>query len=274
MIVVHDGRAHADDFLAACVCGYRLGASVVRSKCDDKMLDDPNFWVLDQGRRFEPDLHNFDHHQLEEELCAFTMVLDHFYGPAYRESWPALRFTEILDSYGPKRAAAFAGVPEDSLETLYSPIHLSMISAFSRIEGEVPISFLEVMNFIGAEICAKIESEGALFASLDVGHRLLKTKSVTVLDVCGCIPPTGMSHEHLPTKQWCKVRRHSPEVILTKDPRQGGFRMVSINTDSLRFRPDPRAYFVHNSGFLVGFSNYEDHLSILEDAAAKMRADS
>jgi hypothetical protein len=266
MIVVHDGRAHADDFLAACVCRHRLGLPVFRSKCDDSMLADPSVWVLDQGRRHEPELRNFDHHQLEEESCAFTMVLDHFYGPSYRDSWPALRYVEIFDSHGPKKAASFAGVPEESMEVTLSPIHSGITAAFSRIEGEVPDFFLKVMEMVGREICSRIESEGVLFESLDRGHRLFDHGSTRVLDVCSCSPPEGFSHESLPTKQWSKARGHEPEVILTRDPRQGGFRMVSINTDSVRFPPHPKAYFTHTSGFLTAFREYDDHLEILEAA--------
>jgi len=266
MIVVHDGRAHADDFLAACVCRHRLALSVFRSKCDEAMLADPSVWVLDQGRRHEPELHNFDHHQLEEESCAFTMVLDHFYGRGYRDSWPALRYVEIFDSHGPKKAASFAGVPEESMEVTLSPIHSGITGAFSRIEGEVPDFFLKVMEMVGREICSRIESEGVLFESLDRGHRLFDHGSTRVLDVCSCSPPEGFSHESLPTKQWSKARGHEPEVILTRDPRQGGFRMVSINTDSIRFPPHPKAYFTHASGFLTAFREYDDHLEILEAA--------
>lgn len=269
MIVVHDGRAHADDFLAACVCRHRLGLPVLRSKCDDRMLDDPSVWVLDQGRRWEPDLHNFDHHQLEEESCAFTMVLDHFYGSGYRDSWPALRYVEIFDSHGPKKAALFAGVPEESLEVIASPIHSGVTAAFSQVEGEVPDFFLRVMEMVGAEICSRIESEGVLFESIDGGHRLFDHGGTRVLDVCACVPPEGFSHEHLPTKQWSKARGHEPEVILTRDPRQGGYRMVSINTDSVRFLPNPMSYFTHASGFLTAFRDYGDYARILDGHSAR-----
>ena len=269
MIVVHNGRAHADDFLAACVCRHRLGLPVFRSKCDDSMLGDPSVWVLDQGRRFEPDLHNFDHHQIEEESCAFTMVLDHFYGRGYRESWPALRYVEIFDSHGPKKAAVFAGVPEESMEITLSPIHSAMIAAFSSIEGEVPDFFLKVMEMVGAEICSRIESESVLFDSIDKGHRMFEHGTTRILDVCSCVPPPGFSHENLPTKQWSKARGHEPEVILTRDPRQGGYRMVSINTDSIRFLPNDTSYFTHVSGFLTAFREYEDHIRILDSHSKK-----
>lgn len=270
MIVVHDGRAHADDFLAACVCRHRLGLPVFRSKFSESMLEDPSVWVLDQGRRFEPELHNFDHHQIKEESCAFTMVLDHFYGRGYRDSWPALKYVEIIDSHGPKKAALFAGVSEDSLDITLSPIHSSMTAAFSRVEGEVPEFFLKVMEMVGQEICSRIESESVLFASLDNGHRLFDHGTTKVLDVCSCSPPNGFSHEHLPTKQWSKARGQEPEVILTRDPRQGGYRMVSINTDSMKFNPHPKAYFTHVSGFLTAFREYGDHMELL-DCAEKCR---
>lgn len=269
MIVVHDGRAHADDFLAACVCTHKLGLPVTRQKFEDHMLGDPNFWVLDQGRRFEPELHNFDHHQIEEEKCAFTMVLDHLYGPGYRDSWPALRYVEIFDSYGPKRAAAFAGVSEESMEVTLSPIHSSVVDAFSGIEGEVPEFFLRFMAMVGSGICSKIESRSSLFSAIDAGHRLFTRGSTKVLDVSGCSPPEGFSHSQLPTKEWSKARGHEPEVILTRDPRQGGYRMVSINTDSLKFAPHPKAYFTHNSGFLTAFVEYDDHLAILDESSVK-----
>jgi hypothetical protein len=269
MIVVHDGRAHADDFLAACVCAYKLNMPVVRAKFEDHMLGDPSFWVLDQGRRFDPDLHNFDHHQIEEEKCAFTMVLDYLYGPGYRDSWPALRYVEILDSYGPKRAATFAGVPEESMDVTLSPIHSSVVDAFSKIEGRVPDFFLRFMEMVGSEVCSKIESRSSLFASIDAGHRIFVRGTTKILDVSNCSPPEGFSHAHLPTKEWSKVRGHDPEVILTKDPRQGGYRMVSINTDSLRFAPNPKAYFTHNSGFLTAFVDYDDHLVILDESSIK-----
>jgi len=265
-IVVHDGRAHADDFLAACVCRHRLGLPVVRAKFDQAMLDSPDFWVLDQGRRFEPELHNFDHHQVEEEICSFTMVLDHFYGKSYRDSWPALRFIEVFDSYGPKRAAAFAGVPEEGLEVVSSPIHAALVSAFSKVAGEVPDHLLEVRGMIGREICSRIESESILFSCIDKGFRLFDLSGTKVLDVCECSPPEGFSHDNLPTKQWSKARGHEPEVILTRDPRQGGYRMISINTGSVKFRQSEKAYFTHVSGFLTAFRDYEDHKELLESA--------
>jgi hypothetical protein len=262
-IIVHDGKAHADDFLAACVCHYKTGGEVFRSAFAESMLRDPNFWVLDQGRRFEPHLHNFDHHQIEEETCAFTMVLDHFYGKDYREYMPNLRYLEIFDSYGPKRAAEFAGIGEDSLELVTSPIHSSLLKAFSKIEGKVGNPFIGLMGQMGQEICEQIEVKKQLFDILSNQSNMIDHEGIPVLDTTGCMMPEGMQHDQLPTKLWSKINGLSPLVILNIDSRGNGYRMVSINTEALKFLPNEKSSFTHNSGFLTVFSNIEDYHTIL-----------
>lgn len=262
-IVIHDGKAHADDFLAACVCRHRLGCPVLRQACDDSMLGESSVWVIDQGRRFEPLLRNFDHHQIEEEICAFTMVLDYFYGKGYREYMPNLRYLEIFDSYGPKRAAEFAGIKEDSLDLITSPIHTSLLRAFSSIEGEVQEPFIDLMSEIGKEICGQIEIKEELLSALTNQATIFVHEGTTVLDTTSCMMPEGMAHDQLPTKMWCKRHGLNPEVILNIDSRGNGYRMVSINTDSLKFLPNPMSTFTHNSGFLTVFPNVMDYQTIL-----------
>ena len=263
MIVTHDGRAHADDFLAACVCHYKTGTPVFRGVFTDEMLKDPATWVLDQGRMFEPELRNFDHHQVEEEICAFTMVLDHLYGKGYREYMPNLRFLEIFDSYGPKRAAEYAGVKEDSLELMTSPIHSSLLKAFSRVEGLVDDSFLDIMRMMGEEICGQIEIKEKLLDILSRQAKVIDCDGVGVLDTTECVMPEGIQHDQLPTKMWCKIKGLDPMVILNLDSRGNGYRMLSINSDSLKFLPNEMCSFTHNSGFLTVFPDLSDYRQIL-----------
>jgi hypothetical protein len=263
-IIVHAGRAHADDFLAACVCRYKTGAPVLRTDHTLEMLENPDCWVLDQGGEWDPELHNFDHHHLEQEICSLTMVLDHFYGDGYRTHVPGLRFIEINDSYGSKRAAEFAGVTQESLEVTKSPIHSAMLDAFSRIEGLVDGYMAETMLAIGREVCDRIGKSQRLLDAIDEGYSIVESSGIMVLDVTRCRPPNGHSHDVLPTKTWCKIKGLDPEVILTKDSRKdGSFRMVSVNLDSIRFLPNHISSFTHASGFLTSFDNYDDYAEIL-----------
>ena len=265
-VVVHDGKAHQDDFLASCVCHYKLDNSeVFRGQPSEQDFLDSDCWILDQGRRYEPELHNFDHHQIEQEICAFTMVLDYFYGKEYRKYLPQLRFVEIFDSYGPKKAAEFAGIPQDNLDIIASPLNHAMMRLFSKIEGKVTDPILPVMKEIGKEICLQIEDMQNLLKSLE-DSVYFEYKKIKILDTTKCITPAGTKHDQLPTKTFCKIKNIEPDIVLTIDSRQEGYRMVSINTDVIKFNSTEKAYFTHNSGFLVGFKEYSDYNFILDNS--------
>lgn len=264
-IVLHDGRAHQDEFLAACVLIHKLNAPAYRRGHTDQDLKDPNIWVLDQGREFDPSLRNFDHHQIDEPICSFTMILDYFFNEDYRKYIPQLRYVEIFDSYGPNRAAEYAGATPESLELSVSPAYTYLLKAFSKIEGEIVGSFYDVMKEIGREICNSIDENAEFIEILEKGSIFFAYKGIKILDTTSCKMPEGLKHDQLPTKTYAKLKEIQPDVILTIDTRQGGYRMVSINSDVLKFRPNDKCHFVHNSGFLVGFKNYDDYEYILKN---------
>lgn len=255
MIVVHGGRAHVDDFLASCVCLHKTGTPLFRMDADQKMMDDPSCWVLDQGLRFEPELHNFDHHHLKEKICSLTMVLDHFYDPSYRSHLPQLAYIEIHDSVGSSKAAKFAGISYDGLEVASSLVQHLLLKSFSAIEGRVDNPMLSLMSSMGGELCGRIEELPILLSLLDANAKILDFSGLKVLDVTECISDES---DRLPTKSWCEQRGIHPSVILTKDSRRSGqYRMISVNK-SLRFRFNPMCEYTHPSGFLTVFGRLED----------------
>jgi hypothetical protein len=264
-VIVHDGRGHQDDFLAACVCAHKLNAPIYRQKYKEEDLLNPDIWVLDQGKSFDVDLHNFDHHQIEEEICAFTMVLDYFYGKSYRQFLPQLKFIEILDSYGPQKATKFAGITEESLDIVASPIYLGMMKIFSNSCGEIVDPLYSILKEIGKQICNQIEESETLFSALDDAN-FFTYNNVKILDTTKC---RMAKEKQLPTKLYCKYKGLNPEVILTVDNRMEGYRMVSINSESLKFNPNPISYFTHNSGFLTNFVNYDQYKEILDKYCSK-----
>ena len=271
-ILVHDGGAHTDDFLASCVCLHKMPNAILRRLpfVPEEDLKNHNVWVLDFGRDFDPELHNFDHHQIEQEICSFTMVLDYFYGKKYRQYMPQLQFIEIFDSYGPKRAAEFAKINPDSFDILISPISQAILGLFSKFSGLVSDPLLTIMRQIGKEICDKIEDAEFLLSLMD-NSNYFEFGKIKILDVTKCVLPQdiisqkNIRPDQLPTKTYSKIHDLEPDVILTIDSRQGGYRMVSSNTDVLKFTPCEQAYFTHNSGFLVGFRQYEDYKFILNN---------
>jgi len=265
-IIVHDGKAHQDDFLAACVCAYKLDAEIYRRKPDESELLDSDCWILDQGLDYNCSLHNFDHHHIEEKICSFTMILDYFYNSNYREYMPNLKYLEIFDSYGPLAAAEFAGVNPDSLENIVSPIHLSIVRIFSKIEGLVSDPVYSVMKMIGEEICSQIESIENLLEVLKEDAVFIDYNNIRILDTTSCKTPENFRHDQLPTKIFCRIQKDHAHVILTKDSRsEGYFRMISTNLNNVKFVKNDISEFTHNSGFLTSFNKYDKFYKILDN---------
>jgi len=265
-VVVHRGRAHVDDFLAACVCIHHTRFPLFRTDATLEMLNDSSCWVLDQGLRFDPELHNFDHHHLKDQICSLTMLLDHLYPEPYRQHIPQLQYIEIHDSVGSSKAAKFAGLPYEGLEIASSLIQQLMLKAFSSIEDRVPDSTYSFMSSIGSELCCRIEQMPSLFEQLNFGARLLDFSGMKVLDVTGC---NAAEPDRLPTKSWCEKNGMSPSVILNRDPRNlGSYRMVSLDK-SVRFICNPSCEYTHPSGFLTVFAKLDDWQNILSLAQSE-----
>ena len=264
MIIVHDGKAHTDDFLATCVLTHKLNCRAIRTKYTQEHLEDKSCWVIDQGMSFDPEMHNFDHHHIKEEICSFTMVLDYFYGKDYRKIFPQMRFIEIMDSYGPKAASKFSGASESALDLAYNPICEAMLNVFSKTSGEINDPIYSIMKDMGKYICEKIESSTVLLNIIAIGHKSYEYDGIKIFDVSNCIP-NGFNAEDLPTKLYCKINKIDLDVVLTKDSRGGGYRMISQNTDKIKFLPNVKSYFCHNSGFLICFNNIDDYKDILSN---------
>jgi hypothetical protein len=273
MIIVHDGRAHEDDFLATCVLIYKTNQRALRTKATTEHLESALYWVVDQGLSFNPELHNFDHHHIKEQICGFTMVLDYLYGKDYREDFPQLKFVEIYDSYGQKAAAKFANVSEESLNIIFSPIRNSILSVFSKITGEITDPIYSLMKEIGKSICEEIENNKEFMQIIEDGVKHFSFNNIKILDLTNCKLKDGFKIENLPTKKYCKDRKIEVDVILTIDSRnkKGGYRMVSNNVDIVKFSPNEKANFCHNSGFLIAFNNIEDYKEILNQTEVKKK---
>lgn len=265
MIIVHDGKAHIDDFLATCILLYKLDCKAYRTKFTQEHLSDPKYWVIDQGMDFNPELHNFDHHHIKEEICSATMVMDYFYGKNYRDKFPTFRFIEIFDSYGPKAAAKFLNTTEEVLELSNNPICSAIIELFSNVSGELTDPLCSVMKEMGKSICCFIEKTDKLLKIVENGVEFVKFKDLTIINVLNCKLENDVKIEELPTKKYCKINKIEADIVLTKNSRGAGYRLISNNTDKIKFLQNEKCSFVHNSGFLVCFDKLEDYQTIISE---------
>ena len=149
-IITHAGSAHRDDFLAVCIALSKCGnvPSIERRDPSPEELDNPEVLVLDVGRRHEPELNNFDHHQLERDAapaCALSLYTEHLGYDFSVFEWYA--FTVLLDSKGPAVVCKEYGIGD--LNPTLSPVENALKSLFEADPMDVAI----IMARIGSDLC-------------------------------------------------------------------------------------------------------------------------
>jgi uncharacterized UPF0160 family protein len=72
LIVTHSGPFHADEVFAVALLFCAFGTIPVIRTRDMEIIkqhfDDPDAWVIDVGGRYNPAYHNYDHHQIADNL--------------------------------------------------------------------------------------------------------------------------------------------------------------------------------------------------------------
>ncbi|MFW2480054.1 MAG: MYG1 family protein, partial [Lentimonas sp.] len=156
-IVTHPGGAHKDDFLACAVLLTQAPVAIERRDPTVEDLNDASIAVLDIGHQHNPELHNFDHHQLPRDhvpTCALSLVLQHLgiYEDS-REFCSWLEVAEWFDCRGPNDTAEWLGMDRETLGKLNSPLDITILRRFgSQTEHKPGEPIWEVMRMIGQDL--------------------------------------------------------------------------------------------------------------------------
>lgn len=278
-IITHGGQAHLDDTLAVCVLLHHiikdnsLPIILERRNPTKEELDDPNVWVLDIGGEYNPDKKNFDHHQLKENICAATMLMDHLWGKSYRDfvQWP--EFVETWDSNGPSKAMELLGSTQEKSGLVKNPLAYGLISIFSsktKLEfvGPNPVenTITSIMSLIGSSLYSVVESSQKCLDELTANAVFLEHNGFRVLDMTGC--NLIHSSETNVIDLFCNNSGKKADIILARDARDNGhFRMVRLKDDTISFKQlEGVTKFVHQSGFLVSFRDKDNWKKIIDSS--------
>jgi hypothetical protein len=163
-IVTHPGMAHRDDFLACCLALTKHATtSIYRRDPTEAELNDKNVLVLDVGMRHEPELNNFDHHQLKRDApaeCALSMYVEEL---GYTRSFELQEWyetTKTLDAKGPFVTARELGLPVFPFE-LASPTEGVMLQWFGEFtDTPVESKLISLMKEMGVRLLNNIQSFG------------------------------------------------------------------------------------------------------------------
>jgi hypothetical protein len=117
-IVTHKEPRHWDDFIAVALLKMSYRDAVVEfvhpQQVPVEYYEDRGVCLVDVGGRYEPELMNFDHHQDIELNCSLILVLRDVYGLSVVSR--VLRFIDLADRFGVKRASEEVGVRLDPQE--------------------------------------------------------------------------------------------------------------------------------------------------------------
>jgi hypothetical protein len=119
-IVSHKEPRHMDDFIAISILKMSNPEAIIETVHPQgvpaEYYDDKSVCLVDVGGKFQPDLMNFDHHQDINLNCSLILILKHIYGLS--EMSKVLKFIDIADRFGVKRASEELGVRLDPQEDL------------------------------------------------------------------------------------------------------------------------------------------------------------
>ena len=260
-IVTHGGTAHRDEFLACCIVLNQPGSwdepVIVRRAPAADDLADPGIWVLDIGGRHEPELRNFDHHQLERNapaICAFGQVFEHIgLLDKAREVFPWLEPSMQADVHGNNVMAHTLGVTPAAIRAFASPLEeylLKLFAGIKELRGDAPL--LAVMRAMGRRLLEDIDAISIRRDWLAAHGRICVTPAgqrvFAVLDDRLQEPGLGLE-AYLETLG-------DIAACIMPDTRGPGHALTRLGDDNpkidfQRIAGDQRVGFIHATGFMA-----------------------
>lgn len=270
-IVVHPGGAHLDDLLAVALA-LALDPAVDRIERrlpTEEELADPAVWVLDQGRRLEPDLRNFDHHQFADGVpdCTFSLIAEHFGLNPWLSDNLWYEPARLLDSLGAHRAAERLGTDARMVGAIYTPADEYFITRLAAERDFGPVHPLfGMLRGLGRD--------------MTTGVRRMKERQVLLAEKSEFVTVKGLRAllflEPVPDGTFgiCRyLRDHGGAAVsVTADSRGEGWSLQRLEehprVDFRRVAERDGVFFVHNTGFVAKVRDLGRPfiLSLLHDA--------
>src|SRR3989338_8760601 len=108
LIITHSGSAHFDEVTAVSLILAVHADTVFRIERREPTpaeLDNPEVWVVDTGKRHEPEKRDFDHHQSLDCPAAFVLVAEYLGLAETLSVMPWWNFKDEVDRFGPVRSS-------------------------------------------------------------------------------------------------------------------------------------------------------------------------
>jgi hypothetical protein len=230
-IITHDGSFHADEVMAIALIFEHLGERPVSRtrQISDAEFEDPAVWVIDVGRRFDPQLACFDHHQDASLAASCCLLADH------------LRQAGLM--------------PPALHEEMGSILHV--VSDMDRHgNGDYNgIQFSWVIRMLG-------NLEDGFERAIDLCRCVIQAARQTVADQAASKSIWDAGVDIAPRARCCSDypvlwKRYATHVLLIY-PDKDMWYVVTYDSRVLPLESTGRERFMHNSRFTAGFETRED----------------
>lgn len=243
-IVTHSGTFHADELSAIALLQILFGPKIPVERTftpTNEDFNDPTVFVLDIGRRYEPELNNFDHHQDASLPATNMLILAHFLVPNH------LKLANLLSKY------MFQYVSDVDTGKVVEDANSIPLTISGIIRGLNNLPIMPELQFRAAlEIMTTIVS-----AQIETANKQIQSEEIWATQVV----KDGKVAIHNSTEflvGWRELAEPAEIRYLVTPNLRAGFQITSWDSNQFPIPVDTRQTFRHNSGFLAAYATLED----------------
>ncbi|MFC2017767.1 MYG1 family protein [Chloroflexota bacterium] len=242
LIITHPGRAHFDEVAAI---SFIMATHtdrvfrVERREVAPAELDNPEVWVLDIGRRHEPERLNFDHHQDMNCPASFVLVAEYMGLVETMSIMPWWPFKDSVDRFGPVKSSIKYNAGDDLINR--NPVEIWLVAKFAS-EPEVT---LPLLRDFGAHM---IENARIIKKQIEFW------KSSSKLVIAGVPAVIGETTETAGLEEFRRLEGNPPDIVISLDSVDKGWRLFRYDGAPVDFSlisDRPEIVFAHKGGFVA-----------------------
>lgn len=250
--ITHGGsthrNVHMDEFLSCCLVLHLHGDTpIFRRNPTEEELNDSETLVVDVGMKHQPELGNFDHHQLDrnaEPACALSMLVEHWgYADVFAyQDWYAPLVQ--IDSKGPFVVAKKLGLAKFPFE-LVSPLNNALLEMFSSSQV-VSLELRKIMVVLGKTV---------LKLAVDFSDKIQVLHSKVEIGDCGVGYMLIQDTDITGLQQYHDKKLPDVAISICHDDRGEGWTLYRFNDhpsiDFSKLSGHEEILFAHNGGFIA-----------------------
>ncbi len=242
LIVTHAGSAHFDEVTAvSLLLAVYLDDEfrIERREPSEGEVDSSGVWVIDTGKRYEPEKRNFDHHQSLDCPASFVLVARYLGLEETLSIVPWWRFKDSVDRIGPGRSSTLFRAGDDLVNR--NPVEDWLTDRFAS----QPQDTLPLLRSFGLFL---IENARNLKKQIDFW------KAARRMVIAGVPAVIGETRESSGLEEFRRQESSPPGIVISLDKLSRGWRLFRYEGTPVDFNliaGFPEIEFAHKSGFLA-----------------------